>query len=187
MMQWLNRLSVWGIYLASYVAFDWLGYNYMVQPMAISPWNPQSALSLFLLLRYGLKQWPALFVSTLLGEAMVRGGQVSPAYALLSATLSTLVYAAAAAALLRVGRMDLAFRSLRDLVWLTVVVAMGALVGAVAYVTVHMVAGTIPPDSWLDPIMSFWLGDFIGVMVLLPLLLLSFAERPKLAKFQPDL
>lgn len=187
MMRRLSRLSVWGLYVAGYVGLDWLSYIYAVQPLAITPWNPPPALSLILLLRYGLKNWPALFVATLLAEVVVRGMPGSLGYVLLSAALLTLVYTAVAALLLRVVRMDLAFCSLRDLLWLTLVVVLGSLLAAASYVTVYMSAGAILPESWLSDMVRFWLGDLIGILVLAPFMLVLLADRPALAWFRPDL
>ncbi len=186
-MQWLSRLPVWGVYLTSFLALDWLSYHWAIEPLAISLWNPQSALSLFLLLRYGLKQWPALFVAALLAELVAREAPVWPAYALLSSALSTLAYSAIAALLMRVGRLDLAFRSMRDLGWLTAVAAVGTLVGAAGSVTLYLGAGAIPPERWLGNVTRNWLADLVGILVLLPLLLRLFADRPRLFKFRPDL
>lgn len=186
-MQRLSRFSIWGLYVIGYVGLDWLSNIYAVQPLVISPWNPQSALSLILLLRYGLKNWPALFLAALLSDLAIRDMPVSLGYALAASAVLTLVYTMVAAVLLHVARMDVAFRSMRDLVWLTAVVTPGTFVAAAAYVGLYVYSGFILPASWLSDTMLLWLGDITGIVALTPLLLLFFADRPKWAKFRPDL
>lgn len=183
----LSRLPIWALYLICYVGLDWLSYVYAVQPLAITPWNPPPALSLVLLLRYGLGNWPVLLLAAILAEILVRDTPVSLGYVLVSSAVLTMVYTGVAFVLLRVVRMNVGFRSLRDLGWLTVVIVPGTLLAATTYVGVYTLAGSVLPSSWLYDAMRFWLGDLIGIIVLTPLLLVFMAERPTLSWFWPGL
>lgn len=136
-MSRLNQLSIWAMYLVCYISLDWISYIYAVQPLAITPWNPPPALSLFLLLKYGLRNWPALFAAALLAEVLIRETPVSITYVVLSSAILTTAYFTIAAILVRVARIDVAFRSLRDLTWLTVVTVIGTFVVASAYVSLR--------------------------------------------------
>ncbi len=60
------------LYLVLYVALEWVSYIDPLGPLGITPWNPPPGLSLFLLLRFGLRMTPWLFVATLCGEVLVR-------------------------------------------------------------------------------------------------------------------
>lgn len=181
----LSRLSIWALYLVCYVGLDWISYIYAVQPLAITPWNPPPALSLFLLLKYGLRHWPVLFLAALLAEILVRETPVSITYVLLSSTILTLGYLCIAAVLVRVARIDAAFRSLRDLTWLTIVSVIGTFVVAAAYVSLYAFAGAIPAGNWINDVLRFWLGDMIGIVVLTPFLLLFFGRRSQLIWLRP--
>ena len=64
-------------YVAAYVALDWVSYIHPLGPFAITPWNPPPGLSLAVLLVYGLRLAPALFVAGLAAELIVRGWPAS--------------------------------------------------------------------------------------------------------------
>lgn len=183
----LSRLPVWALYLICYVGLDWLSYIYAVQPLAITPWNPPPALSLILLLRYGLSNWPVVLLAAMLAEILVRETPVSLVFVLLSSMALTLTYTGVAALLLRVVRIDVGLRSLRDLSRLTVVIVPGTLLAASAYVSIYTFAGSVLPISWMNDVMRFWLGDLIGIIVLAPLLLVFLADRPDFSWFRPSL
>lgn len=183
----LSRLPVWALYLICYVGLDWLSYIYAVQPLAITPWNPPPALSLILLLRYGLSNWPVVLLAAMLAEILVRETPVSLVFVLLSSMALTLTYTGVAALLLRVVRIDVGLRSLRDLSRLTVVIVPGTLLAASAYVSIYTFAGSVLPISWMNDVMRFWLGDLIGIIVLTPLLLVFLADRPDFSWFRPSL
>jgi signal transduction histidine kinase len=185
-MPQFSRMSIWALYLICYVGLDWISYIYAVQPLAITPWNPPPALSLFLLLKYGLRNWPVLFLAALLAEVLVRETPVSITYVLLSSAILTLAYLSIAAILVRVAHIDTAFRSLRDLTWLTIVSILGAFVVAAAYVSLYAFAGAISPGNWINDVLRFWLGDLIGIIVLTPFLLLFFGQRSQLAWLRPN-
>jgi hypothetical protein len=72
-------------YVVAYVALDWVSYIHPLGPFAITPWNPPPGLSMALLLVYGLRLAPALFVAGLVAELVVRGCPPS----LLHAALAT--------------------------------------------------------------------------------------------------
>lgn len=67
------KLRVIVVYLLSYVFLDWVSYVHPVLPIGITPWNPPPGLSLFLLLVFGLRYWPWLFVAALSADIIVRG------------------------------------------------------------------------------------------------------------------
>src|SRR5512143_1094757 len=77
-------------YVAGYVALDLASYVHPFGPLGITPWNPPPGLTLFMLLRFGPRYTPAVYVAALAAELLVRGSQqalwVGLAGALLIAT-----------------------------------------------------------------------------------------------------
>jgi two-component system, LuxR family, sensor kinase FixL len=80
-------------YIAAYVALDWVSYIHPLGPFAITPWNPPPGLSLAVLLVYGLRFAPALFVAGLAAELIVRGWPASLAHTLLATAVVAAGYA----------------------------------------------------------------------------------------------
>lgn len=159
------------LYVVGYVLLDWASYIHPVPSLAITPWNPQPALSLVLLFRYGINNWPALLVASWVAEVLVRGGLEVPLAALGSATTLTAGYTGIAYILLGRVRFDPNIERLRDLAWLFGSVVMGALAIACIYVGVHVVQGKVWGEDVADHVLRMWIGDVNGIMVLAPLLL----------------
>jgi signal transduction histidine kinase len=164
----------WGAgYLAAYVLLDWASFFRQVPGLNITPWNPQQALAIALLMRAPRRAW-LVFVGLLLAELVVRGLPAEGPSTLAAAAALTLTFAAIAQALRR--KLDLAFPLARhgELLWLAGIVTAGSLASAVLYVLIH--SGSIPADGFaLEAVVRYWVGDAAAVLVLLPVLLLAMA------------
>lgn len=158
-------------YLLAYVVLDWVSYIHPVAPYAITPWNPAPGLSLALLLIFGLRYAPALFVATLLAEVVVRGEGNSLLEITSYAAILAGGYTAMAAFLLRVARFDPRFQTLRDLVVFGATVAVGTMGVAICYVAAHVLAGAFTWEQFPEYVLHDWVGEVIGIMILTPALL----------------
>ena len=158
-------------YLVAYIALDWVSYVYALRPFNITPWNPPTGLSLALLLVFGLRWSPALFVASLGSEFAVRGVSAPLGFSVLSSLLVAIGYTALAWALLRVARFDPRLERLRDVTWFSALVAIGTLAVAFAYVWLVLAEGFITTRRLPDFVLRFWIGDMIGIIVTTPLLL----------------
>ena len=58
-------------YVVLFVALDRVSFIDPLGPLGITPWNPGTGLSLFLLLRYGLAMAPWFFAATVVTEVVV--------------------------------------------------------------------------------------------------------------------
>lgn len=160
-------------YVAAYVALDWLSYVHAVEPLAITPWNPPPGLSLALLLAGGIRFAPALLAAVLAAEFLVRGTSTPLPWVALSSILIAAGYTGAAAILLGPLRLDSGLRRLRDVWWLVVVGAVGALAIALAYVAQYSAAGLLAWSDFRSHVTRFWIGDLIGILTTTPLALLA--------------
>jgi signal transduction histidine kinase len=171
-------------FVAGYVALDRLSYLHPVQQFNITPWNPQPALAVALLLALGWRWLPAVAIAAWAAERVVRGELMSTEAAGLAAIALTVGYAAIALALggrLAVGdRMD----TRRDVLRLAGAAIVGSLLTGALYVAALLATGTGPIASPLAAIGGFWIGDAIGLLVTLPLLLMlqDPARRAELAR-----
>jgi signal transduction histidine kinase len=176
-----------GLYLAAYVALDALSYVDPLGPLGITPWNPPPGLSLFLLLRYGMRMAPWLLAATLAAQLLVRGLTV-PWW--LIAVLCT-VLAGGYTAMGAVMRHRLAGReaiaSLRDAALFAAIVVPSTCVIAVAYVGLAWLGGVVAGDAFVASLTHFWIGDTIGIVVTTPLLLAwagADAGAPRVGRFE---
>lgn len=158
-------------YLVGYVFLDWVSYVHPVFPLGITPWNPPPALSLFLLLRFGLHYWPWLFVAAFAADALVRGLPAPWPVHVEAAILLTAAYALAARLLRQRMPAGLALGSPAALGELLLVVVPVTAVVAVAYVLLFATIGRVPAESLGSSIVRHWVGDLIGILVFAPVLL----------------
>jgi signal transduction histidine kinase len=158
------------LFALCYVALDWASYFDALGPFNITPWNPQAALAVAWMMLGGMRHWPVVLATILAADVLVRqapgGGFVSAFTSVALAGGYTWM-----AWLLRALLRGAGLRSLRELnIFVAVAVGGAALVGA-CYVGVLRSAGllgaTPAPQAWL----RFWVGDAVGVLVTLPLLL----------------
>jgi signal transduction histidine kinase len=169
-------------YLALYLFLDWVSYVYPFGPLGITPWNPPPGLSMFVVLRYGASVTPWLWVAALGADFLVRDIAAPWGVQLLACAVLAAGYAGAALLLKRWLRFDPMLSTLRDAVLFAVTAIMAAGVTGAAYVGIYVAAGVLGIDAFTAAVAQFWIGDVIGIVVTLPLLLVLARRRaPALA------
>ena len=171
-------------FVAGYVLLDRVSYIHPVQQFNITPWNPQPALAIALVMTLGQRWLPVVLAAALLAERVVRGDLISMPASALAAAVLTLGYAAIARAL--TGHFSVSFRldTRRDILRLAGVVVVGSLATGLLYVAALLATGTGPRSAPVAAVVGFWIGDAIGILVTLPLLLMLLdpARRRQLGR-----
>jgi signal transduction histidine kinase len=159
-------------FVAGYIALDWLSYIHPMQQFGITPWNPQPALAIGLLALRGQRWLPAVFLAAVLSEWLVRGAHAGwPATLVIGAVLA-LCYAAIARALTGRYAVRPELDSRRDAIRLVAVVAAGALATGILYIAALLASAVGPLEEPFTALMRFWIGDAVGVLVTLPIVLM---------------
>ena len=163
-------------YLVIFMLLGWISYVEPYAPFAATPWNPRAGVSIALILMFGTRMIPFLFIAPV-ADLAVRPLPLPLTVELWTAVLTGGVYAAAGLFLLRPRlRFDRTLRSLRDLLLLAIVTAMGAALVAAGYVGSIVVAGLMPAAELVPAALRYWVGDVIGITVVTPFAL-SFWKR----------
>ncbi|MEO5692509.1 MAG: ATP-binding protein [Usitatibacter sp.] len=166
------------LFVAGYLALDWVSYIHPLQQYSITPWNPQPALAIALLMLGGQRWLPLVFAAVVGAEVLVRGQPALEPSTLLVGAVLSLAYAAIARALRGRFEVDPMLGSRRDVVRLVAVVSAGAFATGVLYIAALLASGQGPLDDPFEALARFWIGDAIGVLVTLPpLLMLSVPAR----------
>ena len=157
-------------YVLVFLLLDWVSYIRPFQGLNITPWNPQPALAIALLLWNPRCLW-LVWLSLIVAELVVRGVPSDWAATLAATAGLTLSFGAIARAIRM--RMDrsLALSSQRDLLWFTGIVLVGTLVSGAVYVCILAAAGVGPNGPLLEAIARYWIGDAVGLTVMLPMLM----------------
>jgi signal transduction histidine kinase len=169
-------------YLAAFLLLDWVSFIRPLHGLNITPWSPQFALAIALLL-WNRRWLPLVAAGLLAAEVVVRGVPDDWRVTLGASAALALAYAAVARSVSRQVQRTPALSSRRDLLWFTAIAAAGSLLCAAIYVGSFALAGLGPDGSVAEAMLRYWIGDAVGFVVVLPLLLalLDAQRRPALA------
>lgn len=165
---------VWKVlaFTALYVFLDWLSYIHASNAFGVTPWNPQPALAIAVLLYYGKRWLPAVFIAILLSEVLVRSATLSSFPILVLSTLAlSLGFATTAQWLLGKQGPKLPIGTRGDLFRLFVGVAGGMLFTGAIYIGALVVSDVARLGDAPSAMLQFWIGDVVGIVVTLPLIL----------------
>jgi two-component system, LuxR family, sensor kinase FixL len=163
-------------YLAAYVALDRVSFIEPYAPFGITPWNPNTGLSFVMVLVFGLRTIPFLFIGPFLADLV--NGAIVPSWSVEILTVSVIGggYSAALVFLQR-SSFDPALPSMRDLVVLMLVAAASAAFVASSYVGLTIAAGLLTAKDFVAAVLRYWVGDVIGILVLVPFALFALTRR----------
>jgi two-component system, LuxR family, sensor kinase FixL len=165
-------------YLGIYILLDWASFVQPITPIGITPWNPGAGLGFAIVVLFGRRMIPYLFIAPLLADLVNLTAPPPWSIELLAAALIGGGYAAAAMLLLRPSiRFDPALSSLRDLVLLIVVALISASFVASSYVGLMAAVGLMPIQETAAATLRYWVGDLIGIMVITPFVLIVSTHR----------
>lgn len=158
-------------YVLCFLALDWASYIHPLQGLNITPWNPQPAVAVALLLLNRRWLW-VVWVGLIAAELIVRGIPFDWMVLLMSSAALSLIYAAIAHSLTTRLDRTLTLATQMDLLWFTGIVLTGAFLNGIVYIFTISAAGFGPTGPIYLAVASYWIGDAVGLLVMLPLLLL---------------
>lgn len=164
-------------YVLVFLTLDWASFIRPLQGLNITPWNPQPALAVALLMA-SRRLWWVVIGGLLAAELVVRGLPGDLLVVALAAAALTCSYLAMAAALEHKLADGWRISDGRDVLWFLTIIALGALLSAVVYVGTYAVGGVLPNGPVWAALIRYWVGDGVGMTVTLPILLVAMdAER----------
>jgi two-component system sensor kinase FixL len=160
-------------YVIGYVVLDWISFIHPFAAFGITPWNPQTGLSFVLVLLFGLRFIPLLFVAPLLADSLVRQLPFAWTVELGTVAIIGIGYSLGLTFLTRAGaHFNPALTSMRDLIVLIAVAAFSAVFVAGSYAGILILAGALAPAELVGAAIQYWVGDMIGVAVVTPFALI---------------
>jgi signal transduction histidine kinase len=178
----MSRSVIGAAYLAGYVLLDWASYIQPFGVFGITPWNPPTGLSFVLILIFGQRFLPLVFIAPLLADIVVRKLPLPLHVELLSCLIIGAGYGLAALSLLRPRlRFDVSLSSMRDMVLLMLVAVVSSAVVSILHVLLLCMAGFIPWADLVAAALRYWIGDLIGIAVVTPFLLIFLTRGRPLA------
>jgi two-component system, LuxR family, sensor kinase FixL len=164
-------------YVALYLTVDRLSFIGALHGIGITPWSPSTGLAMALLIVKGLRYAPLVMAAELLSGATLPIAPISPVPVALGSLVVTGGYTGAAA-ILRYAGLHAGIRRSSDVVTLLIVAIISSALVANGFVAIYTAAGVVPWSGFAEAGFHFWIGDAIGIVVLVPPLLLLY-ERIK--------
>jgi PAS domain S-box-containing protein len=163
-------------YIVLYLTLDRFSFIEAQHGIGITPWSPSGGLALALLILKGLRWSPAVFAAEVLSSATLPEVTIPSAPIFIAALVVTGGYAGAAAVLRRIG-FEPGLHRTSDVALLIVVTIASSGLAACGYVAAYAAAGVVPWSGFFNAVVHYWIGDAIGIIVLVPPLLTL--TRPK--------
>ena len=170
-----KRLILYALFVAGYLMLDQASYIFPLPGFNVTPWNPQPSLAVALLMLCGQRTIWVVYLAILAAELLFRFDVTTLPSSMLVAAVMALGYSAMAGALRGRRPIALSLRHRDDVVRMLAVVAIGTLVTGLAFVLAVM-ATRWPVEGALSAWLRFWIGDTVGMVVSLPLVLMLSDE-----------
>ena len=165
------------VFSLTFILVDWLSYIHPIGHLNITPWNPPAALEVLFLSWAGMVWIPWVYLTLGVSDWLIRGAAIASPAVFLGNLVLVLCYAGIAKTLRGVLRGQPNLRDRLEVVLLSAVTLMGALVTSFLYVSVQTLIKTLAPSDFWEAIYRFFIGDLLGMMVLLPLVFLLMDKK----------
>jgi two-component system, LuxR family, sensor kinase FixL len=165
-------------YVLAYIVLDWVSFVESNQ-LANYSWNPNSGASFAAVLIFGRRILPFLFVAPILGDAVEHGEFSLPLpYELASGSLIGGIYGTTALFFLDArSSFDRTLQSMSSIALLVITTAVSALLVAATHIGLIIVAGQLTTADFAVAMLSYWVGEVIGILVVMPVALLLWTKR----------
>jgi len=159
-----------------YILLDWITY---VNPsrFGITPFNPEAAIALVILMLGGIRYWPVIFLAAIWGEfalptevrplglILINGGVLAAGFCLMSSLLCGRY------------RIDIELETRQNITRLIGVSLIGMLFMGIAYVFTLVTYNIGPMDRYFFAVRRFFIGYSVGILVAAPFLLMLQSDK----------
>lgn len=166
----LSRPRFWTLalaFLAVYFAVNELTVWYQFHRSGITLWSPDSGLSVLLLIE-STAFAPVVFLGEVLVDLFIDHVRHHSAQIVLASLFSTFSYTGIALLMRDLLKFDPKRVRLADVIVLLVVVPTASTVTSLGYCGILYLAGSIAPDQFFTALHRFWVGDTVGIIVVIP-------------------
>jgi len=162
--------------LMCYLALDWATFMFPAR-YGITPFNPQAAVAIALLMFCGLRYLPLLYIVVFVGEYYLPHS-ARPVYVIAVSTLVLLLaYLAVAHLFSGKFRIRPELETRHDVLRLIAVTLIAMLLFGMIYVGILVYFGIGPLDRAHTGTRRFWIGYSVGILIAAPIILMYFSDR----------
>ena len=165
-------------FLAIYLILNILTARYQFRELGITLWSPDNGLSVLLLIE-GTQFAPFVLLGEVLVDVLINRVHHSLYVTILAESALTLGYAAFAAVMRDVLKFSPRRANLTDVISMLSAVPVGAALTSLIYCGTLYLAGSLPGDQFYPALRHFWIGDTLGIIVVIPAATAAFAVLSK--------
>ncbi len=184
LFRWQHRIPapiryvlVVAIYLIAWALLDKVSIAFETTP-EVQIWYPPSALDFVLILVFGLRYTPALWLNTFVHQYVVTHRHLNFFTLQIFDLITTVGYAGASVLLFKL-RINPRLRQLRDVIWFNIIaVIIAPLIVAWLQAVNFAWSGTILWSKLVMYTLHYWSGDATGIAMLAPVLLILLRQLP---------
>jgi len=173
-----RQLLIGVAFLGVYLLLDYVSFVKPYRDLGITPWNPPPGLSIAFVFLEGARVAPFAMIAPALADALIRGAPLGWGLEIVSSVLIGGTYVLAGLWLQRIAAFDPRFRAVRDTLALTGVGIVTSAVAAGLFVAILLSAGAVLRDEIMSVAWRAAVGDLIGILTIVPLVLLWRTYRP---------
>lgn len=163
-----GRSALGVAYLAAYVGLDWLSFFEEFRGLDVTLWNPQPALTLFLIIQRGTAFIPFALAAPFLSDWIVRDFPLNLAGTLAYDGIFAVGYVGLALLMRRFRSINADDARVQDMAWLVSTIVLGCLAISAACTEMLELLGIIKEHRVRQILGAFWIGDASGILAFLP-------------------
>lgn len=160
---WATGIAFLAVYLALNVITAW----YQFQAFGITLWSPDDGLTVLLLIE-GAKFFPFVLAAAVLADVFISHVQHSLYVTVIAEFALTLGYAGIALTLRDILKFSPKRSDLADVLVMLLAVSVGATLTSLIYCGILYLADSLPADQFYLALRHFWIGDTVGIIVIIP-------------------
>ena len=169
------------VFLAAYMALEWVSFIHEYKGLPITPWNPGLGVVFALMVYQGARYGIVLFAGVVLAEIFVLRSKFEWPTILSIAAIIAIGYGIVASMLRKHLRIDAGLNRLRDVLALVIAGTSAAILVAVMLSAFLLMDAAIDFSDILVAFVPLLVGDAIGIAVMTPLTLRLFLHPGKAA------
>lgn len=168
------------LFFLGYMVLAWISYDYPMRGLYITPWNPHAALAVGLLVVHP-RSWPVVWAAIAGADGFIGVERMPYGALVVSSAALAIGYAATAAALRRWLGGEAAAMGRRAVILFLAVAAIGALTAASLRAAALWAMAAVPVSQLPALIHRGSIGDGVGLIVTLPVLVVLSSTRHRAA------
>ena len=168
----MKNLKLAILYACVFVCVDWLSFIHPMGQLNITPWNPPAAVQVLFLTWAGLMWAPWVFITIGFADWLIRDSVIFSSSVLIGNAILIGCYASISYVLIKLMKGVPRLQNRVEVFKLSLVSVIGAIITSILYVGFQTLIGKLVKEDFAEASYRFFVGDLLGLVVVLPLSLL---------------